>query len=1206
MSSGKKRQSREEVDGQSQQKRQNASSGGGGGAGGPCQSQLVLPDSRTRHSKRSTCHSEKELNQNLSGPWNYIKDGENCKEVVQKLLVQKLLCDSGKECVIRDAVGANPFHLSVLYTKSNSSLSKDTAGNTHNRSLGWQEKPEHEEIAKEIWGNKELQHLRTESYDRGDYEGETALHLMIAKRRDGLVEDFLKALTPRDEAVLLNSRVVGTFDLAHFETHSGVKRCKFGEHPICWAACTNQKKTFDLLRVRGAELGCTLLDCTTLQGDTILHMLVRWSGWLEDRSVESDPFQSHEDNPDTEWLLKMFDHVEGKMLDQMSQRLIGKIEDNLVERQVYMKLALSATNQDKLTPLLLASSMHNSERVASKSMFNHLVKKYVQKLWIFGPYHGISLDVTHFDPIAAAMHDVPPKMVVAKSDDIHVLKILVREQNADLISNKYIQALLDTKWEKYARDELHFRLFQTVLMLWCLVEAQLLPLTTNPKLLSAFYYEQKFTPLMATRNFIFVYFCGQVFHYLFSAQTPKTDNTHLRNNMWLFGILILDDFPPDWKLPAIFKHGAAQQSLLRVGCVIWVAYFLIIQKLIMTTFHSIPSYECKVARDKEGGQRKLGNTTKEAFAANLKCACNFAASKLTVEVTFVVFCLFTVGLDMLMAWCFFTDWKESDETDVAVEFAVWQNLVFLFILPVAFVKSRTQTKREWAKLQALCVVAVSFVITFLAPSEYCTHQDAGSASNALVCWCYHRVKWLGKPFLDGTPDDKGVSTSAADQMIRMASCRTKLTVWGFLFIGTFYISRVEFMQWSQINVTGTFIAQQKQRTLQYLQPESRLQMLQNITSSLLFPSAIFMICAQFSDVGETGTKGLQMQEYLMTTILALCLLMRLLIYLLGIEKMARNVLLLYEARTDFMYIFFFYLILHGGFSFVVVMQSRFRLDSNSNFTQTNSNITQTNSNITQTQLKHNATKFFSDIFAGALRAMMDHNSPVELFKDKLAPKQEGKGRINAILEILRLIGFTFVPFVLSSSILGAMMSKHGDKYQKQASTSWNMARSMIIMSIDEEIIANQEDLREYFEGDTNDDCWLFKETEDSCRVSASCSRKPEDNNTDPDWETIQFENPDLFLKAYDDNQERLQTRTSLSFAKRHAHRSKQIREKDGKETIFDFVRMVCSDQHGVAVCCSVVQCVRTVCRDHTRAPNFMWRRRDEVGRSGHTASSWVR
>ena len=1138
MSSGKKRQSRKEADGQSQQKRQNASDGRGGSGGGgegSYQGQSVRSDSGSLHHNSLNSFSDQELNQHLNGPWNYIKEGKEAAQVIEKLHE-----DFGEKVwAVRDAVGANPFHLSVLYTESNSSLSKDTACNTHNRSLGWQEKPEHEKIAKLIWDDKTLQFLRIESYDRGDYEGETALHLMIAKRRDGLVEDFLKALTPRDEVVLLNSRAVGTFDLAHFETHSGVKRCKFGEHPICWAACTNQKKTFDLLLKRGAKLDCTLLDCTTLQGDTILHMLVRWSGWLEDRSGESDPFQSDEDDPDTEWLVKMFDHVEKEMLEQMAKRLDGNIKDDLGLRQVYMKCVLSATNQDKLTPLLLAASMHNSERVASKSMFNHLVKKYVQKLWIFGPYHGISLDVTHFDPIVAAMHDVPRKVVAEAplaSDDIYVLKILVREQNADLISNKYIQALLDTKWEKYARDELHFRLFQTVLMLWCLVEAQLLPLTTNPKLLSAFYYEPDFTPLMATRNLIFVYFCGQVFHYLFSAQTPKTDDTHLRNNLCLFGILILDEFPSDWKLLASFKDSPYTQSLLRLVCVIWVAYFLIIQKLMMTTFHNIPSYECKMAREKEGGQRKLENSIKEGFAAKLMCALNFTSAKLTMEVTFVVFCLFTVGLDTLMAWCFFKKWEDSDKIDVAVEFAVWQNLVFLFILPVAFVKSRTQTKQEWAKLQALCVVAVSFVITFWAPSKYCTHEDAGSALNAFVCWCYHWVKWLCKPFLDDTEDDPDDKTSAADQMIRMASCRTKLTVWGFLFIGTFYISRVEFMQWSQINVTGTFIAQQKQRTLKYLRPESRLQMLQNITSSLLFPSAIFMIWAQFSDVGNPSTKGLHMQEYLMTTILAVCLLMRLLIYLLGIEKMAQNVLLLYEARTDFMYIFFFYLILHGGFSFVLVMQSRFKLGNNSQFTQT--------------QLKHNTTNLFYNRFACALRALVDHNSADEF---KLAPNPEGIGRIDAILQILRLIGFTFVPFVLSSSILGAMMSKHGEKYHKQASTSWNMARSMIIMSIDEEIIANQEDLQKYFGSDTNDDCWLFKETEGN-------------DGTDQDWETIQFETPDLFLKAYDGNQNRLRTQTPLPFAKDHTYRSNQIREKGGKESSFDFVRMVCSDQCGITVC----------------------------------------
>jgi len=156
-----------------------------------------------------------------------IKNGEPVPKVIKRL---KTDIEGGRGAA-RDAVGANPFHLTVLYSKSNSSLSKDTA---RNHSLGWEEKPTHEQMAKAIWKDKKLQHLRIESYDRGDYEGETALHLMIAKRRDGLVKEFLEALSDRDEVVLLNSRAVGTFDLAHFETQSGVKRCKFGEHPICW------------------------------------------------------------------------------------------------------------------------------------------------------------------------------------------------------------------------------------------------------------------------------------------------------------------------------------------------------------------------------------------------------------------------------------------------------------------------------------------------------------------------------------------------------------------------------------------------------------------------------------------------------------------------------------------------------------------------------------------------------------------------------------------------------------------------------------------------------------------------------------------------------------------------------------------------------------------------------------------------------------
>jgi hypothetical protein len=43
-----------------------------------------------------------------------------------------------------------------------------------------------------------------------------------------------------------------------------------------------------------------------------------------------------------------------------------------------------------------------------------------------------------------------------------------------------------TRWDKYAQEELWHRLSQTVLMLLCLIEAQLIPVTEDSKLLKAF------------------------------------------------------------------------------------------------------------------------------------------------------------------------------------------------------------------------------------------------------------------------------------------------------------------------------------------------------------------------------------------------------------------------------------------------------------------------------------------------------------------------------------------------------------------------------------------------------------------------------------------------------------------------------------------------------------------------------------------------
>ena len=225
--------------------------------------------------------SSGEHEQHSQPQWQSIKDGRlEAQKVVNELESKSTEPNDELDGDERDPVGANPLHLSVLYSKSRH---RDQRHSSNSRALGWEETEEHERYAKEIWNSAKLRHLRTQEYDRGDYEGETALHLAIGKRNGGLVKHFLDNCNDEEKKLLVESRVVGSFDIAHFTTSDGQKRCKFGEHALCWAACTNQLEIVDLLIEHKARA-----DCKTLYGDTILHMLVRWSGWLEEDMPDNE------------------------------------------------------------------------------------------------------------------------------------------------------------------------------------------------------------------------------------------------------------------------------------------------------------------------------------------------------------------------------------------------------------------------------------------------------------------------------------------------------------------------------------------------------------------------------------------------------------------------------------------------------------------------------------------------------------------------------------------------------------------------------------------------------------------------------------------------------------------------------------------------------------------------------------------------------
>ena len=184
----------------------------------------------------------------------------------------------------------------------------------------------------------------------------------------------------------------------------------------------------------------------------------------------------------------------------------------------------------------------------------------------------------------------------------------------------------------------------------------------------------------------------------------------------------------------------------------------------------------------------------------------------------------------------------------------------------------------------------------------------------------------------------------------------------------------------------------------------------------------------------------------------------------------QNLLLLYEARGDFLVVFVFYLCLHFCFSTMIALNGRFQLEEPS----------QGKTGDLQNQMfsgspKQNATQSFTEHLGLGLKAMLDPGSTLDskMFKaDRFS--RPSSGREDMVLQVLQVIGLTFIPFALHNIILATMMSKRGEQYSARASASWFMARSMVIMSIDEEITAiHNQDIENYFSPATESACWQY-------------------------------------------------------------------------------------------------------------------------------------
>jgi hypothetical protein len=231
-------------------------------------------------------------------------------------------------------------------------------------------------------------------------------------------------------------------------------------------------------------------------------------------------------------------------------------------------------------------------------------------------------------------------------------------------------------------------------------------------------------------------------------------------------------------------------------------------------------------------------------------------------------------------------------------------------------------------------------------------------------------------------------------------------------------------------------------------------------------------------------KPLVYAEYISSIVLTGLLLLRLMIYMLGIEKAAENLLLLYESRKDFMVVILFYLVPHFSVSLALALKDRYRRDT----AEENFHNRTDNSSFAVNQTTHGskqqATNEFASRISGFLEAILDPTFD----RAGVLESPEEMNWEDVVLAVVRVIGMMIVPFALHNIILATMMSKRGQQYQAHANGMWKLARAMIIMSIDEEIVTHKnveqavsrKDDDVYFQqgpgsnddDNDNDDAWL--------------------------------------------------------------------------------------------------------------------------------------
>ncbi len=146
----------------------------------------------------------------------------------------------------------------------------------------------------------------------------------------------------------------------------------------------------------------------------------------------------------------------------------------------------------------------------------------------------------------------------------------------------------------------------------------------------------------------------------------------------------------------------------------------------------------------------------------------------------------------------------------------------------------------------------------------------------------------------------------------------------------------------------------------------------------------------------------------------------------------QNLLVLFEAPTEFLVVFVFYFVLHSGICIVRALNFRFHFEQEMNSATIRGEMV----NGTILAVKYNATNEFASYLGDVLKNMLDPSSTLE--KQDTVPG-------SLILNLVSIGGLTMVPFFLYNLILATLMGKKGEEYRERAEAMWKMARCLIIM-----------------------------------------------------------------------------------------------------------------------------------------------------------------